>query len=103
MEEDRGPLLTISNKRPNMRAKEADLQKLRQPPVVVAVVDEQEKASIQDIHDPYPVALTNPKAVECSSGKEGSVQAARKGVFKWNAPQRARQLRMRCAPLSWRK
>jgi hypothetical protein len=72
MEEDRGALLTIYDKQPNLRAKEADLQKLRQPSIVVTVedagseveeVDEQEKASIQDSHDPCAVALTNPEAI----------------------------------------
>jgi hypothetical protein len=83
MEEDRGALLTISDKRPNLRAKEADLQKLRQPAVVVTFedaysevkeVDENEKASIQDSHDPCAVGVTNPKAIY--EAKKGGVQVA---------------------------
>jgi riboflavin biosynthesis pyrimidine reductase len=65
MEKDRGALLIISDKRPNLRAKEADLQKLRQPAVVVTGEDAdseveevipQEKARIQNNHDPCATA-----------------------------------------------
>jgi hypothetical protein len=58
----------------------------------VEEVDEQEKASIQNSHDPCTVVLTNPKAI----------YEAKKGAFKRLAPQRSRQLRMLCAPLPWR-
>jgi hypothetical protein len=89
MEEDRGALLTISDKRPNLRAKEADLQKLRKPVVEVTVedadseveeVDEQDKASIQDSRDPCAVALTNPKVVY--EAKKAGVQAACTSAIK---------------------
>ena len=39
MEEDRGVFLTISDRWSNTRAKEADLQKLREGAAVVAIKD----------------------------------------------------------------
>jgi hypothetical protein len=101
MEEDRGALLAISDRRPKLRAKEADLQKLREARAVVAVkdvdsevheVDEEEEASNHDNNDPCAVTLKNLEAR----------YEAWKGAFTRFAPQRSMQLRMRCAPLPWR-
>jgi hypothetical protein len=69
--EARGELFVISQRRSNLRVKEADLQKLREAAAIVALddedseveeVDEEEVASKQDSHDPCAVALTNLEA-----------------------------------------
>jgi hypothetical protein len=83
MERARGALLDICDWRPNLRAKEADLQKLRETSAMMVVedvdseveeVDEEEEASMQDIHDPCDVALTSLEARYATC--KGSVQVA---------------------------
>jgi hypothetical protein len=87
MEEARGAHLAISQRLTNLRAKEADLHKLREAAAMVAVededseveeVDEAEVASTQDSHDPCAMAITNREAryEACKGDFQGACTSA---------------------------